>query len=153
MKKMLIVSIFAILVLSGCNNGKSGTLTCSKTTIDDDNLKTIENIVVSYANDNVTNVENTTKIEIDPFMATFTYNLYNALITKFNEIDGFDASLSKEGDNVIVTKFNIDYKKLDVDKLKDLFGNDNSNGVIYNTNLNITIDEFIKNNLDGYTCE
>ena len=152
MKRMLVLSILTVLLLSGCG-GKSGTLDCTKTSTDENNLQTIETIKVSYKDDYVTNVENIIIMEVDPFMAIFTYNLYDALITKFNEIDGFDASLSKENDDVIVTNFSIDYKNLDVDKLEELFGDSASEGAIYNTNLKLTIDEFVENNLDGYTCE
>lgn len=152
MKKMLVLSIFTVLLLSGCG-GKSGTLNCTKTTTDENNLQTVETIKVSYKDDYVTNVKNTTKMEVDPFIATFTYTFYDSLITKFNEIDGFDASLSKENDNIIVTNFSIDYKKLDVDKLKELFGDNASEGAIYNTNVKLTIDEFVENNLEDYICE
>lgn len=152
MKRVLVLSILMILLLSGCG-GKSGTLKCTKTTTDEENFQTMETIKVSYKDDHVTKIENTIKTEVDPSLLEFSYNLYNTLIANFNEINGFDASLSKESDNFIVTNFIVDYKTLDVDKLKELFGNDTSEGVIYNTNLKVNIDDFIENDLEGYTCE
>ncbi len=152
MKKILVLSVLTVLLLSGCG-GKSGTLKCTKTSTDEENLQTTETIKVSYKDDYVTKVESTMKTEVDPSMVEFTYNLYNAFISGFNEIKGFDASLSKENDNILVTNFIVDYKTLDVEKLKELFDDGNSEGVIYNTDLKLTIDEFVESDLDGYTCE
>ncbi len=153
MKKKLILGVMTCLLLTGCGNDGNGTLTCTKSSTDDDGLKTDETIEVTYENNKVTNVVGTTIQENDEESIDMVYEFSKLFIESFNEINGINAEVEKDSDTSIKTTISVDYENLDVDKLNELMEDADTEDAVLSSDTDITIDEFKKNNLKDYTCE
>lgn len=156
-KKMLLslMTIFAVVGLTGCSTSSNKVMTCTKTETDEDGYKTEETIKVSYGKDKyVTNIDATAIIEADESYTDMMIGFMQAFGEEFNKIGGINYSISKEGNNKVKQVISVDYKNLDVDKLKEIAGEDGDSTIIVNPNeTHVTIDEFKKNELEGYTCK
>ncbi len=158
MKKKMLLSLmilFTVVGLTGCSNSSNKVMTCTKTEIEEDGHKTEETMNISYGKDNyVTKVDATTIMEVDESYTDMMVGFMQSFGDEFNKIGGISYSISKEGNNKVKQTMSIDYKNLDVDKLKEIAGEDDNSTFIINTNeTHVTIDEFKKNELDGYTCK
>lgn len=151
MKKYVILmcAIGVMLFTTGCE--KTSTLNCTKTETDDDGYKTTETIVVTSKNDKVSKVEQTSIQEMDADLVDTTISFGETFSSAFNDIDGMDMTYSKESDNSIKTTMSVDFAKLDMEKLKEAFGSDLTDDSFYSSK-DMTLEEFKKENLDGYTC-
>lgn len=157
----LLLMIFAVsFLLTGCNNesnilsgGNSGTKTCSKTTTDEDGYKTTDTMVITYKNDKVAKVENSNISEMDPDYVDFTLNIGQSLVETFNKFKGIEAACTKEDDNVVKMDLNVDFTKIDIDNIKETLGELYSEENAFYSKSDITVDDFISKNLDGYTCK
>lgn len=157
---MSLVMIFVIaLLLTGCGNGgsilggNSGTKTCTNTTTDEDGYQTTDTMVITYKNNKVTKVEDTNISETDPDYIDFTLNFGQAFADKLSELKGFDVKYSKEGNNQIKMYMNVDFTKIDINNIKETLGEMYSEEESFYSKSDITIDDFISNNLEGYTCK
>lgn len=155
MKKSLsflaILLVFCLL-LTGCGN--SGTKTCVKEEKDDSGYKTTDTMKITYKNKKVTKVEDTNIAETDPEYIDLAISFGQLVIPTFNDLKGFEASMTKEGDNKIKTYISVDFSKVDEKEIKEkldgMMGEDDDS---FYSNKDITIDDFIKENADGYTCK
>lgn len=151
MKKYVISMIIVgvIVFTTGCE--KTQTLNCTRTETDDDGYKTTETIVVTSKKGKVSKVEQTNIEEMDADMIETTLSFGNTFSSKFNEIEGMNVSYSKESDNSIKTTMSVDFAKLDMDKLKEAFGSALTDESFYSSK-DMSLEEFKKENLEGYTC-
>ena len=115
MKKILIGILISFMILfsTGCNNNttnknvnkvkddNSGTLVCTKSETDEDNMTTEDTIKIQYKNNIVKSVESSTIIQTLPEYLDMTISLSQALIEKFNEVNGLNYKVSKKDDSHI----------------------------------------------------
>lgn len=156
-KKLFIVVFISLFLIAGCGNNENilsseKTLTCTNTTIDEDGYKTDDEMKVTYKDDKVVKVVETNISETDPDILDFTYSTTSALAETFNKVDGMNIVYTKEDDNKIKFVLSVDYSKLNVDTIKETFGEIYDENSFYN-NKDITIEEFKKENLKDYTCK
>lgn len=151
MKKIAIVSVLIlVLLITGCE-GKIKTLTCTKESVED-NLKTSEEMLVSYKNNKVFKITQTTIEEMDPDLIDTTISFGENFASTLNQVDGFEVNYSKESNNSVKYQITMDYSKMDMNKLKELFGDD-WNEEDYIKAKDQDIEEFKKELLEGYTCK
>lgn len=151
MKKIAIVSVLIlVLLITGCE-GKIKTLTCTKESVED-NLKTSEEMLVSYKNNKVFKITQTTIEEMDPDLIDTTISFGENFASTLNQVDGFEVNYSKESNNSVKYQITMDYSKMDMNKLKELFGDD-WNEEDYIKAKDQDIEEFKKERLEGYTCK
>ncbi len=151
MKKIVIVSVLIlVLLITGCE-GKTKTLTCTKESVED-NLKTSEEMLVSYKNNKVFKITQTTIEEMDPDLIDTTISFGENFASTLNQVDGFEVNYSKENNNSVKYQITMDYSKMDMNKLKELFGDD-WNEEDYIKAKDQDIEEFKKERLEGYTCK
>ena len=151
MKKIAIVSVLIlVLLITGCE-GKIKTLTCTKESVED-NLKTSEEMLVSYKNNKVFKITQTTIEEMDPDLIDTTISFGENFASTLNQVDGFEVNYSKENNNSVKYQITMDYSKMDMNKLKELFGDD-WNEEDYIKAKDQDIEEFKKERLEGYSCK
>jgi hypothetical protein len=151
MKKIVIVSVLIlVLLITGCE-GKTKTLTCTKESVED-NLKTSEEMLVSYKNNKVFKITQTTIEEMDPDLIDTTISFGENFASTLNQVDGFEVNYSKESNNSVKYQITMDYSKMDMNKLKELFGDD-WNEEDYIKAKDQDIEEFKKERLEGYSCK
>ena len=151
MKKIVIVSVLIlVLLITGCE-GKIKTLTCTKESVED-NLKTSEEMLVSYKNNKVFKITQTTIEEMDPDLIDTTISFGENFASTLNQVDGFEVNYSKENNNSVKYQITMDYSKMDMNKLKELFGDD-WNEEDYIKAKDQDIEEFKKERLEGYSCK
>lgn len=132
-------------------NKNSGTLTCTKTYTEDGN-QINDTMVVTYKNNKVTNVENTNITEYtDISMVDMTVSFGQLFATSLNEVDGFNVSYSKESDSKVKYIMNVNYDELNIDSLKEKFGDEFDEDAFF-ASKNISLDDFKSKNLNDYTC-
>ena len=132
-------------------NKNSGTLTCTKTYTEDGN-QINDTMVVIYENNTVISVENSNVTEYaDASMVDMTVSFGQLFATSLNEVDGFNISYSKENENTVKYIMSVNYDELNIDALKEKFGDDFDEDSFYSSK-NISIDDFKAENLSDYTC-
>lgn len=167
MKKftILLTVLLAVVLLTGCGNTKGEskkiklfdtkkTMTCVKEEVDSDGYKTSSNYKITYTSKKVTNVDSEQVMEMDPSIIDFVYSFGYSLVNTLNDLDGISASYEKEGDNAIRMKLSAELGKINQEQVKQVLGalNDGEIDNFY-TKTDVTIDEFVKENLEGYTCK
>ena len=154
MKK--IVEIMAIsslfMFVTGCGSNSTETLTCTKTSTDEDGYKTTDTLEVTAKNDKVVQVVDTNISETDPDLYDFSYNIYSGFATTFNKVDGINMVYSKEDDNKIKFVMTVDFTKLNTESIKNTLGDLYNDNNFYNEK-DITLEKFKENNLKDYTCK
>ncbi len=151
MKKIAIVSVLIlVLLITGCE-GKIKTLTCTKESVED-NLKTSEEMLVSYKNNKVFKITQTTIEEMDPDLIDTTISFGENFASTLNQVDGFEVNYTKESNNSVKYQITMDDSKMDMNKLKELFGDD-WNEEDYIKAKDQDIEEFKKERLEGYSCK
>lgn len=154
MKKVISLCLLSLVLLTGCNNTltNSGTLNCSKTyTEDGDNVS--EEMIVNYKNDMVTSVENITTTELsDATYIDMALSFGQTFADGFSTYDGIEMAYEKVNDNTIKLTVKVDYEKIDVNALKDAFGENLEDDAFY-LNTNITLEDYKTEYLQDYTCK
>ena len=153
MKKVLSIGLIALFIfgLTGCGNDNSGTLTCTKTETNEEGYATEETMIVTYKDNIVTNVEATAIEEMDTDLVDMTVSFGQLFATSLNEVNGLNVSYEKESDSSVKYIMSVDFQTLDLDALRETFGEDFDDDSFYANN-NITIDEFREENLSDYNC-
>lgn len=147
----VLVGVLCLFAFTGCGSN-SGSLSCEKVTTDEDGYKVTDTINVTYKNNKVTNVENINLTEMDPSTVDMTISFANLFTSALNEVSGMNVQYSKENDTTVKYIMTVDYNELDIDALKETFGDDFDEESFYSSK-NITIDEFKEKNLTDYTCQ
>lgn len=148
---LVVMGVLCLFAVTGCGNN-SGSLSCEKVTTDEEGYKTTDTINVTYENNKVTKVENINLSEMDPAAVDMTISFANLFTSALNEVNGMNVEYSKENDSTVKYIMTVDYKELDIDALKEAFGEDFDEESFYSSK-NITIDEFKEKNLTDYTCK
>ena len=160
-KKILILLIVVLLLTVGCgnknvdtkSNSKNGTLTCTKIETDDDGYKTEEVLKTTYKNNIVKTSNSVSTIEVDPVYLDFTFQIMQGLATNLNEVDGVKVNVKKESSKIVTTT-NIELDKVDVAKIKEVYGElaDDDALDAYNKK-DVNINKYKAELIDeGYTC-
>ena len=151
MKKLFsIFAIFVVILVSGCSGTK--TLKCSKEMTDDEGYKTTETIEVKYNDKKVLAINQSTLSETDPSYVDLSLGFMSMFTEMFEGVDGIKVEVSKVKDNAIKTSINIDYTKLDIEKLKENFGDAEMEDEMY-TSKDITIEDLKEEKLKDYNCK
>ena len=161
MKRNLLLGVIAllicILIVTGCGNGLGGsksTLTCTKEEIDEEGLKTSEIMKITYNDERVLKISVTSIIETGPEYVDMQMSIANAFANELSEVDGISMKYTKTSDKEIKLSYTVDYNKVNKDQLKEKLGGfyNEDNAGIYGLK-SYTIEEFKKDNLEGYTCK
>lgn len=161
MKKTLVILLMScfLLVIYGCDSNKGNvfdsknTMTCVKESVDDEGYKTTDTMEIIYNSNKVLKVTDTNISETDTEYIDLQLGFGQLFVETFNSIDGMEASYSKVDNNKIKLVMSVDFEKLDPEKVKNSLGDSyNEDDSFYSKN-NYTIDDFKKENLDGYTCK
>ena len=157
MKRILCALTISLLILvTGCSNtgiNLSGnkTLTCTKVETDDDGYKTTDEIKVTYNSSKVLKADIVSTSETDPEYIDLTIGFANLFKTAFDGIEGIKFEAVKAAENKMQSIMNIDYETLDIEKIKEAFGDDSDDE--FYSKKDFTIDEFKANYLEEYECK
>lgn len=148
MKKSLFLLISIPLLICGCNKDNN-ILKCTKAKTDENGVKTTENYIIHTKDNMVKTVEHETIQDVGKDAQELTYQMSKTVLEdSLNKINGMNISVEKKGSDKIVVTTIMDYDALDVEALKELNGDDAKE-----IKTEITIEEFKKENLDGFTCK
>ena len=157
-KIFVLIAILSIVILvTGCKSNtivsNEKTMVCTKENIDNDGYVTNEIIEITYNPAKVLKVNQSSIIETNPTYIDFTIGFMSGFKSAFDNIDGIKFDINKVDNNKIKTVVEIEYEKIDFNKLKEaLNGLSTDNNALY-SNTNYTIDQFKENILKDYTCK
>lgn len=152
-KSFILISVLSLLLIGCTPSSKKGTLNCTKTEYDTDGYKITETIVVNYKNNKVTTIEQTNLSEMDSAYIDFSLSFGQNFAKALNEIEGLNAEYSKFNNNTLKFTINIDYNKIDINDVKNVFGDsfDETQEAMYTKD--VSLSDFKENILNDYTCE
>ena len=160
--KKLFLWLFACVLcfsLTGCGNSDSKdnkksdqALVCTKTETDEDGYETKSKMTVNYKNDKVTSVTSEDTMTMAEDAIDMTYEFTSLFVEAFNKIDGMKVSYEKVDSKTLKSSMTIDYTKLNLDDLKEAFGEDAIDDTIYSEK-DMSLEDFKKDFLDGYECK
>lgn len=135
----------------------SNTLVCTKSEVDEDGFETKTTLTINHKNNKVTKVKQEDLQILDEESVDFVYGFGSIFATAFSTIKGINAVYEKVDNTSIKSIMEIDYTKLDYDELKKTIEEMNSEGgetdqSILSTTKEISIDDFKKEYLEGYSC-
>lgn len=170
MKKILLNSLLlitAITLVTGCgnsnnqslnnnsknkNNTSSNKLTCTKTETDEDGYETNSTVTITSKNGKVVKATQEDINKMDESIIEASYSFGKIFAEAFKKIDGISASYEKVDSTTLKSKVEVDYTKINIDKLKETLGDAFTGDSIYSKS-DITLDDFKKNYLDNYDCK
>lgn len=161
-KKLILVAFIGLFLLAGCGTNEtktdkstsnSGTLNCTKTEYDEDGYKTTDTMVIKYKKNIVTNVSETNVSEMDSDVIDTSFAFGNLFAEALNKLDGMAVKYTKLNNNELEFTIDVDYSKIDLEKVKETFGDayDESQASMYTKD--VSLDTFKADILDGYTCK
>lgn len=144
--------LIGLVILTGCTNNVK-TKVCVEET-NENGMKSVDTVTLTYNKYSVLKASGLTVTEASKAYADMAYNIIEPSFKKFSEIDGIKMSITRESDTKIKVETSVDFVKVDVEKVKELLGEnyDQSKANFYNAK-NISVDQFIKDNLEGYDCK
>lgn len=160
MKKIisLFMALGLIVSLSGCGKKETKedkdttkTLTCTKTT-EEDGMKSDNKVVVTYNDEKILTVEETETSVMDKSLLDMSYNFGTKMAEGFNKVDGMEMTYEKVNDTTLKSVIKMDYTKLKAENMKEALG-DGFDEEDFNKSIKMNIDEFKKEELEGYTCK
>ena len=150
MKKTAIILFLLITCcLTGCGNEK--TLTCTRE-ITEENLTTKNEVKLFYKNDKIFKISQQTITEMDEELINQSMDFNQEFLDMLKDIKGLEASYSKEGKKALKSTLIIDYTKLDVNQLKDKFGEEFDESEFTKAK-DRNIEDYKSKELEGYTCK
>lgn len=160
-KKLILVAFISLFLLVGCGTNSSdsskvlntGTLKCTKTEYDEEGYKTTDTMIVKYKKNIVTSVSETNISEMDASIIDISLSFGNLFAKALNEIEGINVEYTKLNEKQLQFTIDVDYSKVELEKVKEVFGDtyDNSQASMYTKN--ISLDTFKADILNDYTCE
>ena len=163
--KKLFFCLFAFVLcfsLTGCgsndnkenkDNKKSDqALVCTKKETDEDGFETTTKMTVKYKDDKVTAVTSEETMTMSEDIVDMTYQLSSLFVEAFDEIDGIEASYEKVDSKTLKSSMTIDYTKLNLDDIKEAFGEEAMEDTFYSEK-DMSLEDFKKDYLDGYECK
>ena len=125
MKKILILVFFVSLcfLVTGCRNDNYQVKTCTRNVEAGENMKTDFSYKIYYKGKYVMLFESTEEIEAEDDILNKYKDAYEKVYEEYKGIDYYDHKLTLE-DGKLTSKVNIDYRKVDLDKIIELEGNE-----------------------------
>ena len=166
MKKniFLFITILLLVISTGCaKKGSSGggilsgnkTMTCTKEETDESGYKTNEKMDIVYNSKKVVKVTSTNTTEMDSMVIDFAISAGTEIAKAFDKVDGISVKYTQENTNTIKYVMEIEFDKLKEEQLQqlinDLYGGETDAENLFDKK-DVTIEEFRKDNLEGYTC-
>ena len=109
---------------SNINVNGSGTLECSRAANVSDGLEASFRIVVTYKNGNMLVLHSIDTIKSDNQDSLTEYeNAYNKISEQYKDIKYYDTTVTRD-DNSVMFDLNINYEKVDIDKIIEIEGDD-----------------------------
>lgn len=150
MKKGLAIFVtVGLLCLTGCGSKEEKIMSCKKTA-DQAGLKMDLSYKVTYKGNDVTNVESTEKVTSEDNAILEAYKeQVEKLYSSYADVEHYDYNVTIDG-NTLTSKTDIDYSKIDTDKMIEI---DSANGALIKDG-KININD-IKSYYEalGVTCE
>ena len=110
--------------LYNINVNGSGTLECSRAANVSDGLEASFRIVVTYKNGNMLVLHSIDTIKSDNQDSLTEYeNAYNKISEQYKDIKYYDTTVTRD-DNSVMFDLNINYEKVDIDKIIEIEGDD-----------------------------
>lgn len=154
--KKYVISIVILLVCMisfGCGKKEEmKQLECFKTETSEEGYKTDTSMLISSKNGKVVKVEANTTSEVDPDTIDLSLSFGNSFATTLNEINGIEVSYEKKKENELMYHMIVDFENLDLESLKSKMGESLEEDSFY-FNKDISLEEFQKENLSGFTCK
>ncbi len=150
MKKGILIACLSLVLLTGCGAETEKTMKCSRT-LDQNGIKADLQYNVIYKGSDVVKVSSVEKMEVnneDVDLEAFKKNVENTYAA-YSELDHYDVNVTVK-DNVLTSKVDIDYSKIDTDKMIKI---DSGNGQIIKDG-KVNVDDLKKlYESQGITCE
>lgn len=115
MKKGIAIACLSVLLLTGCGAGTEKTMTC-KRTLNQNGMKFDLQYTVTYKGSTVSHVKSVEKIESDTEDLEAYKTAVEQTYAPYNDIEHYDTEVKIEG-NVLTSTANIDYSKIDANKM------------------------------------
>ncbi len=156
--------LIALLFVAGCSEkesttipniiNKNKTLECTKTEVDEDGYNSFETFLITYNSTKVLKAESISVMEADPEYLDMQISFGQAFAEVFNSINGMSIKYEKVNDSSFKLITEVDYNKLDPNQIKQVLGDmfDEEDSSLYSKN-DYTIEDFKKDNLEGYDCK
>ena len=124
-KILLFSSVFIFLILiTGCSKESGNLMTCTRS-MNQNNIKTNLKYNISYDGDYVTRVKSIETVETDSEDILNSYKTQiESLYSPYNDIEYYEYNVKVE-DNKLTSTVDINYEKVDTDKLLEI---DSANG-------------------------
>lgn len=155
MKKYVIsiVILLACMISLGCGKKEEmKQLECFKTEKDEKGYKTNTSMLISSKNGKVVKIDTNATSEVDPDTIDLSLSFGNSFATTLNEINGIEVSYEKVNEKELTYHMIIDFENLDLESLKSKMGESLEEDSFY-FNKDISLEEFQKENLSGFTCK
>ena len=135
------------------NNNK--TMTCTYEETDSNGYKTSEKMVITYNSKKVIKVFQTTTTEMDAMVTDFAISAGNDVAKAFDNVDGITLKYSQVSTNTVKAEMEVVFDELKEEQIKqvivDLYGENADTDNLFDQK-EISIEDFKKENLEGYTC-
>ena len=168
MKKRLlfvVLILFCLLIVEGCKKlgdieeeiveNTTKTMKCTFGEIDEYGLLVNETVTLTYDDEKVLTMKSTRVVQTYEDLMDLQIQYAKNVSNKINEVDGINIKIEKIGNEKIATTTNIDYERIDVEKLNSVlsesFGTTDEKNM-YNA-ANLSVEDYQGLILDGYTCE
>ena len=163
MKKTLLIvfAIISLFLITGCGKKNNDiivkankVLICTKEETDEQGYKTKEEMKVVYSKKKVLTVIQDVTSETDPQVIDYAISAGKKVEDMFSDVEGIKISYSMLDTKTIKSSIEVDLEKVNIEKLKSKF-----KGILTEEELSMftardtTIDEFKKQELEGYKCK
>lgn len=122
----VLLGVFIVLLITGCDNDGMNSMTCTRT-MDQNNIKTSLKFNIEYKDDYVSRVKRVETIETTNSDVLDTYKeQIEALYSPYKDVDYYEYNVDIS-DNKLTSTVDINYDKVDTDKLLEI---DSANGTL-----------------------
>ena len=137
MKKIIILGVALLILVTGCGTEKEQKMICTRTS-NMNGVKIDLRYEVTYQGNNVNKVESTEKVESDSKETLNTYKeAVENLYSNFDNIENYKYNVIIE-ENTLTSTVNIDYTKIDINELLEI---DSSVQQLLNDNKKVDLDK------------
>ena len=137
MKKIIILGVALLILVTGCGTEKEKKMICTRTS-NMNGVKIDLRYEVTYQGNNVNKVESTEKVESDSKETLNTYKeAVENLYSNFDNIENYKYNVIIEG-YTLTSTVNIDYTKIDINELLEI---DSSVQQLLNDNKKVDLDK------------
>lgn len=150
MKKIIVLGVALLILMTGCGMSEEKKMVCTRTA-NMNGVKLDFRYEVTYQGNNVNKVETTEKVESDSKETLNTYQeTVENLYSNFDNIKHYKYNVEING-NTLISTTDIDYTKIDMDELLEI---DSSVQQLLNDNNKIDLDKITQvYESTGAVCE